>query len=194
MDQVLCKFEERFLEQYKLKYPSSPFIPLEQREGFWIDRQYSNKFGDNFHDQVYSIIEEKGFYRNLEPIENSIDAVKEINSLDDTVVFLCSSPLRSSPHSASEKFEWVAEHLGQDWMGRVILAGDKTMVHGHLLIDDKPDIHGCNKTPSWDHILYTSWGNCRMNEQTLACTHRLTSWADRDALMNIIDQKRKEIN
>ena len=40
------------------------------------------------------------------------------------------------------QFEWVEEHLGRDWTLRLILTRDKTVVNGHILIDDKPKITG----------------------------------------------------
>ena len=46
MDQVLCKFEERVLETYRKRYPDEPFVPLEERQGFWIHEQYTQFAGE----------------------------------------------------------------------------------------------------------------------------------------------------
>jgi len=40
------------------------------------------------------------------------------------------------------QYEWVEEHLGLDFINLMILTRDKTMINGHLLIDDRPDIKG----------------------------------------------------
>ena len=40
------------------------------------------------------------------------------------------------------------KHLGRDATNRLILTKDKTLVHGSLLIDDKPRILGAVK-PRW---------------------------------------------
>ena len=35
------------------------------------------------------------------------------------------------------EYAWVSEHLGAEWMKRLIITCDKTLIHGDLLIDDK---------------------------------------------------------
>ena len=44
----------------------------------------------------------------------------------------------------------VEKHLGRDATNRLVLTKDKTLVHGNLLIDDKPHIQGAVK-PRWKH-------------------------------------------
>ena len=44
------------------------------------------------------------------------------------------------------QFEWVQEHLGQDWTGRMIVTKDKTMAYGDILIDDRPNVTGTNSS------------------------------------------------
>lgn len=73
---------------------------------------------------------------------------------------------------ASEKYQWVAEHLGEDWLPRLILARDKTHVRGRYLIDDKPKISGSSDA-TWDHVVFTQSYN-----QTVATNRRMNSWAD----------------
>lgn len=40
------------------------------------------------------------------------------------------------------QFEWVEHYLGKDWINRTILTRDKTIVSGHILIDDNVKIKG----------------------------------------------------
>jgi 5'-nucleotidase len=40
------------------------------------------------------------------------------------------------------QYDWVKNHLGKHWLKKLILTADKTIVKGHLLIDDKVDIKG----------------------------------------------------
>ena len=41
-----------------------------------------------------------------------------------------------------QKFKWIEDHLGAEWINRAIITRDKTMVYGDVLIDDKPSIQG----------------------------------------------------
>ena len=40
------------------------------------------------------------------------------------------------------QIEWVEKHMGRDWLNRLILTKDKTIIAGDLLFDDKPKITG----------------------------------------------------
>lgn len=40
------------------------------------------------------------------------------------------------------QYAWVERHLGPEFLDKVILTRDKTIVSGDILIDDKPDILG----------------------------------------------------
>lgn len=40
------------------------------------------------------------------------------------------------------QFEWIDKHLGPEWLDKIVLTKDKTMVNGHILIDDRPNIKG----------------------------------------------------
>ena len=56
------------------------------------------------------------------------------------------------------QYQWIARHFGQAWVSKVILTCDKTIVHGDLLIDDKPKIKGRRQT--WDRVSMAMWLGC----------------------------------
>ncbi len=68
-------------------------------------------------------------------------------------VFICTSPFQDYQNCVLEKFEWVDKHLGREWVKRIILTFDKTIIDADYLIDDKPRIEGLNE-PRWQHIIY----------------------------------------
>ena len=86
-------------------------------------------------------------------------------------VFLCTSPLSEYQNCVLEKYEWVDEHLGPEWVDQIVLTRDKTIVYGDVLIDDRPQIDGA-ATPTWEHILYDQPYN-----RTETSKRRLT-WAN----------------
>ena len=57
------------------------------------------------------------------------------------------------PMNVADKMIWVQKHLGKEWLKRVIITSDKTLVRGRVLIDDKMDITGSAK-PAWEHVLF----------------------------------------
>ena len=41
MDGVICDFEQSFLDKFRKQHPDEPYIPLNERKGFYIDDQYA---------------------------------------------------------------------------------------------------------------------------------------------------------
>jgi 5'-nucleotidase len=68
-------------------------------------------------------------------------------------VRFCTSHLFEYDYCVLEKYQWVEQHFGPEFVDRIILTRDKTLIRGNLLIDDKPQIIGIEK-PTWEHILY----------------------------------------
>lgn len=119
---------------------------------------------------IREIMEEPGFYRNLRPIRGAKEALKSALKAGHDVRIV-SSPYLSNPTCASDKLEWVARHYGSHWASRVVLTNDKTIVHGDILIDDKPEITG-SMEPTWRHIIY---GDYAYNRSATGRS-RIRSW------------------
>ncbi|XP_071308895.1 5'(3')-deoxyribonucleotidase, cytosolic type isoform X2 [Agelaius tricolor] len=105
-----------------------------------------------------------------------------------TEVFICTSPLRKYEHCIVEKYKWVEKHLGPEFVERIILTRDKTVVAADLLFDDKDTIQGAEPNPSWEHILFTCCHNRHL--QLPAPRRRLHSWADN--WKAILESKRRQ--
>jgi 5'-nucleotidase len=148
MDGVIADFEAAFLDDWRKHHPDKSFVPVEERNTFQITDQYPAEFGE-FIRQIYGA---PRFYRQLSPVEGSLAALGEMKKLG-LEVFICSSPLSDYQNCVLEKFEWVEEHLGSEWVKRLILTKDKTIVRADILIDDKPVITGSD-TPTWEHVIY----------------------------------------
>uniref|UniRef100_A0A8D2N5B3 5', 3'-nucleotidase, cytosolic n=1 Tax=Zonotrichia albicollis TaxID=44394 RepID=A0A8D2N5B3_ZONAL len=72
-------------------------------------------------------------------------------------------------------YKWVEKHLGPEFVERIILTRDKTVVAADLLFDDKDTIQGAEPRPSWEHILFTCCHNRHL--QLPAPRRRLRSWS-----------------
>ncbi|XP_010814863.1 5'(3')-deoxyribonucleotidase, cytosolic type isoform X2 [Bos taurus] len=220
MDGVLADFEAGLLRGFLQRFPGELHVPLEERRGFFANEQY-RALRPDLADKVASVYEAPGFFLDLEPIPGALEAMREMNDMQDTQVFICTSPLMKYDHCVQEKvllpqrstgilsflnydffkkkpsgdfpgspeYHWVEKHLGPQFVERIILTSDKTVISGDLLIDDKEVIQGHEETPSWEHILFTCCHN-----QHLALPpprRRLRSWSDN--WREIIDSKRRAL-
>lgn len=148
MDGVLADFEKGFLDSWQRKFPTHPHIPLKDRKTFSVFDDYPN----NLRDDVGKIAREAGFFQNLPEIEGAKEGLEEIQRLGHEV-FICTKPIDRYENCVLEKYNWVAKHLGYEWTKKIIVTKDKTLIHGDILIDDRPKHKGLRK-PVWKHILF----------------------------------------
>lgn len=190
MDMVLCDFESYFLEKYREKYPDEPFIPLEERSQFYIREQYAT-IRQDLSLKCREIYCAEGFFVNIPEIPGAVAAVKEMNQIENVEVFICTSPLIGNyRYCVKEKYEWIEKHMGNDWAGKIILTPDKTLINGHLLIDDRPNIKGMIKKPTWEHVLFTACHNKNIVLSTKK--KRLDSWAN-EQWKTLIEEFKKKL-
>ncbi|XP_029432590.1 5'(3')-deoxyribonucleotidase, mitochondrial [Rhinatrema bivittatum] len=185
MDGVLADFEGGFLRNYRSRYPDDPYIPLEDRRGFWVSEQYG-QLRPELCEKAISIWESKNFFIDLDPLPGAVSAVKQMAKLEKTDVFICTSPIKKYRFCPYEKYAWVEKHFGQEFLEYIILTRDKTVVSADLLIDDRLDITGAEPNPSWEHILFTACHNKHLQLQPPG--QRLSSWTD--DWKSILDSKR----
>ncbi|XP_066496745.1 5'(3')-deoxyribonucleotidase, mitochondrial isoform X4 [Tiliqua scincoides] len=185
MDGVLADFEGGFLKKFQARYPDQPYVPLEDRRGFWVSEQYE-RLQPGLSEKAISIWESKNFFIELDPLPGAVEAVKQMAKLKETDVFICTSPIKKYRYCPYEKYAWVEKHLGQEFLEQIVLTRDKTVVSGDLLIDDRPDIIGAEQSPSWEHILFTACHNKHLELPTPL--RRLHSWTD--DWKSILDSKR----
>jgi 5'-nucleotidase len=120
---------------------------------------------------IESIMTEAGFYTRLEPIPGAREALKAAVKAGHDVRIV-SSPYISNPTCASDKLAWISKHYGSHWASRLVLTNDKTIVHGDILIDDKPEITG-SMQPSWMHVVF---GDYSYNQVAPTSSTRMNHW------------------
>ncbi|XP_057274606.1 5'(3')-deoxyribonucleotidase, cytosolic type [Pezoporus wallicus] len=187
MDGVVADFEGAVLRGFSARFPAEPRVELAARSGFSVREQYRGLRPD-LAAKVASVYESPGFFLGLDPIPGALEALQEMIRMQDTEVFICTSPLRNYEHCVLEKYKWVEKHLGPEFVERIILTRDKTVVSADLLFDDKDTITGAEPNPSWEHILFTCCHNRHIQLQ--APRRRLLSWAD--DWKGILESKRRQ--
>jgi 5'-nucleotidase len=105
------------------------------------------------------------FFRNLKPIEGSIESFKILSEHYD--VWILTRPSVKNPLCYTEKRIWVENYLGEEACDKLIISPDKSLLKGDYLIDDMPIdnvgnvqnfegefIHfGSDQYPNWSKVL-----------------------------------------
>jgi 5'-nucleotidase len=170
MDGVIADYFKGFAKKWVELYPDRPVLKPEEIHSFYFEDCYPPEWCDD----IRKITTAKGFFENLEPMPGAVSALKRIMEEDEFDVFLCSTPdSHTEDHCcASEKTRWVHKTLGEEWLKKIILTHDKTLIAGDYIIDDKPLITGVNKWPFWSQVLFTH----QYNKNVPGI--RLNSWHD----------------
>lgn len=126
---------------------------------------------------IAEVLNAPDFYANLRPITGAITALRQAAKQGHDIRFV-TSPWVSNPRCASDKLNWIVRYYGARWGQRVVITTDKTLVHGDILIDDKPEVTGAT-TPSWEHVLFTQPYNINIENK-----RRMNTWADLKEIIN----------
>lgn len=167
MDGTICKFTKALLASAHTNL-GAPLLREEDCTHFHTEHE----FAPHLHEAVAKLSDDPDFFENLEPVEGAVEALLEMEALGVTV-FICTAPKKfyHNPRCAVEKHAWVMKHLGKGWTERVVFSRDKTLVHGTVLIDDKPDVEGV-ANPTWKHVYFDQPYN-RSN----SARPRITDWS-----------------
>ncbi|MRI01919.1 5'(3')-deoxyribonucleotidase [Kriegella sp. EG-1] len=85
-------------------------------------------------DSVRKHATRRGFFRNLRPIENSIEVLSKLNDVHELYI---ASAAMQFPNSLEEKSDWLNEHFPFIPWQHIILCGHKHILRGDVLIDDR---------------------------------------------------------
>lgn len=107
----------------------------------------------------------EGFYRGLKPINGALEAMETLLNSEFFDAYILTAPSLYNPLSYTEKRLWVEDHLGFEWVKRLIISPDKSLLTGDILIDDHIQgrgqdkfrgqlIHfGSSEFPNWHNIM-----------------------------------------
>lgn len=128
MDEVLADTYGAHIRFYNDVYNES--LSKEDCLGGEVWQSVPKERQTSIHEHCY----EKGFFRNLKPIENSIEVMRELDKNYD--IYIASAAMQF-PNSLEEKHYWLEEYFPFiPWQQR-ILCGNKHILKGDILIDDR---------------------------------------------------------
>ncbi len=151
-DGVLFDYAAELYKRWADRYPEEfalHHVPLDR-----APYDLTNFYTGEIRVHLKAIEDEPGFFGSLPPIPGAIDAAHEIRALGHQVC-ICTRPSKHvTAACAFDKIRLIREHLGDEWIERTMIVRDKTFAHGDILIDDKPQVTGAVKRPTWQHVLY----------------------------------------
>jgi len=152
MDNTICDFDAEVVRKFTERHPGQTVLTTTAatRKGWAIADDATTP---EMKAEIKAIYSAPGFLAALPPIPGAVVALQAMRAAGFEI-YLCTSPITSAAQNCGEKYSWVEQHLGKDWLGRVILTSDKTLAVGSVLIDDKYHITGQLTTPSWQHVLF----------------------------------------
>jgi len=75
-----------------------------------------------------------GFFLDLQPLEGAIEGMNILMAKYD--VWILTRPSIKNIHCYTEKAEWIKKYFGEDFLDKLILCPNKSLVKGDFLIDD----------------------------------------------------------
>lgn len=161
-DGVLANYLARFIEVWRSEHPEKILVPFERSLEHDIEKNYPPEY----RDIIDEIVVREGFFGSFAPIDGAKEALETMLALGHDVR-ICTAPKRDHTFCVPEKLAWIDKYLGRKWAERTIITRDKTLVHGDILIDDKPNITGVVSRPSWEHVFYDQPYNRRFGQRRL---------------------------
>lgn len=169
MDNTLAQFDLEFGKRWAQEYPGGSLELIQTRKHFELEQNFPDD--PEAKNAAIKIMSSPGLYIAFEPAVGSVEAVKEMVAAG-LAVFFCTAPHPFQYESCvAEKYSWVRKHFGEEFLSRIIITRDKTVIKGTVLIDDKPSVSGACDKPEWTHILYTQSYNLHLQDKP-----RFTRW------------------
>jgi len=117
--------------------------------------------------EVRDVLHEKGHFRSLPVMADAVEVMRELYEEHELFIVTTAMEFR---YSLLDKYEWLEEHFPFIHHRRIVFCGDKSIVHGDYMIDDKTkNLKGFNGKG----LLYTAPANLNKTGY-----QRVDNWRD----------------
>lgn len=150
MDNTLCDWSEAF----RAWMADRGYSVTEEAETYPATIGLFAEYGIHASALVWHAIRSPGFFRLLRPHPEMISLIHSLESRGYEV-WVCTMPLEydDSIWCQEEKRVWVARHLGERFLDRIVFSRQKHTVPGLYLIDDSPSIVKNASKATWKPVL-----------------------------------------
>lgn len=122
--------------------------------------------------RLRALIDAEGWFRALPVVEGAQEGVETLQAAGHEV-WVCTKPLEVNPTCRDEKGAWLREHF-PEMEDRLIIAPDKSLIHGDVLLDDAPKLEWIGEATwhpaiftapynvagsEWAHLPHWTWGD-----------------------------------
>ena len=90
LDDVLADLERGFFEKWRARFPNLEYILPQNRTIYDMKKQYPAEYNP----LIETVLSEEGFYRELPPMVDGINAIVEMDE-EGHNVFIVTSPLKN---------------------------------------------------------------------------------------------------
>ena len=145
MDEVMADTYEKFHAAYEER--TGRRLPPERLRGHKVYE------ADPGHADLRRMMFEEGFFRDVPVMADAPEVVRELYDNYEVYVVTTATEFKNS---LRDKWEWLEEHFPFIHHRRIVLCGNKSVVHGDYMIDDKVhNLAGFNGTG----LLFYSYHN-----------------------------------
>lgn len=121
--------------------------------------------------EARKMIDAAGWFAQLPVVEGAKEGVAELEAAGIDI-WVCTKPLERNPTCRDDKGAWLRRHFPQ-LEDKLILAPNKGMIHGDILLDDAPKVEWFdyatwrpvlfavpfNSSPEWATLPRWTWGD-----------------------------------
>ncbi|GAA4273742.1 hypothetical protein U6A24_02605 [Aquimarina gracilis] len=75
------------------------------------------------------------FFRKLKPIYGALEGIQVLDQ-NNYQIYILTAPSENNPLSYTEKRIWIEEYLGFDFVSKLIICSNKSLLKGDYLVDD----------------------------------------------------------
>ncbi len=161
MDEVIADTYGAHIEIYNEEFNQ------QLRPEMCLGHEVWHKVPEEHQESVRKHATRKGFFRDLKPIRDSQKVLKELSEKNE--IYIASAAMQF-PNSLKEKSDWLDQYFPFIPWKKRILCGDKHILHGDVLIDDRSyNLETFKGRP----LLFTSPHNITKNE-----FERVNNWIE----------------
>lgn len=97
------------------------------------------------------VIDTSRWFSELPVVDGAVDGMERLREVAD--VWIVTKPLEVNPTCRDDKALWLSEHFDEYWLRRLIIAPDKSIVRGDILLDDAPKVEWFPHA-TWEPVIY----------------------------------------